>query len=208
VQEYDREGRRSALVLLDGGESLRVGTTLETGLDHGVEAALAACRLLLSRSVKVGAATYYARAGPPEPPESGKGQMPNLERALSAGEPDPQQSPVRILQQLQPHLTGSQPILIIVTRITPQNAEAIAQLSRHMRVMLRQRQRTLPIYVVDVRALALVPARGNAWESAAALVDRQDREASRRVAASGAQVVAWTPGVEDVHALLARKGIA
>ncbi len=207
VKEYDKEGRRSALVLLDGGDALRVGTTLETGLDHGVEAALAACRLLLSQGIRVGAATYGAKAGLPEPPEAGEGQMPQLERALSPGEPDAAATPVRALQQLQPHLVGSRPVLVVVTRVTPATAAQLAETAGHLRVMLREKGRRLPLVVIDVRALSLVPERGEAWRGATRLVEREDAAAARRVAAAGARLVPWRPG-DDLHALLAREGIA
>ncbi|MEA3202332.1 MAG: hypothetical protein QOE90_3760 [Thermoplasmata archaeon] len=207
VKEYDKEGRRAALVLLDGGESLRIGTSLESGLDHAVEAALAACRLLLAAGVRVGAATYHAKGATPEPPESGAGQMPQLERALSPGEPDPAAGPARALQQLTPHLRGMRPVVVVVTRVTPANAQGLAELAGQMRVLLRERAKRLPLVVLDVRALSLVPSRGEAWDAAAALVAREDGEAARRVEGLGARVLPWKPG-DDVHALLAREGIA
>lgn len=205
VKEFDKEGRHAALVLLDGGEALRVGTTLETGLDHGVEGALAACRMLLAQGVRVGAATYGAKTGPPEPPEAGEGQIPQLERALSPGDVDPESTPSRALTRLAAHLSGMRPVVVVVTRVTPANLDALVEMAGHLRVLLRERTRRLPLVVVHVRALELVPSRGEAWESAARLVGREDEAAARRLSAIGARVVPWRPG-EDLHVILTREG--
>lgn len=207
VNEYEREGRRTVLVLLDGGPALRVGTTMETGLDHGVEAALGLAALLLSRGARVGAATYNAKANPSAPPDAGEGQIPHLEKALSPGEPDREHAAQKVLQGLQRHLSGARPVLVVVTRITPATADELVALAERVRVLLGERRRGLPLHVLDVRALRLVPQGDPAWDAAAELVAREDEEAARRVREAGVRVIPWRPGLEDLRQVLARRGI-
>lgn len=208
VNEYEKEGRTTALVLLDGGEALRVGTNLETGLDHGAEAALAISAIFLSRGARVGAATYGASASPPAAPDAGPGQLPSIEKALSPAELDFTSTPVRAFQDLQAHLAGTRPVVVVVTRVTPANADALIEVAKRLRVLLRERRRALPLHVLDVRALGLVPPGGAGWDAAKRLVERADEMAARRLAEAGANVVSWRAGAEDLHSLLARKGFA
>lgn len=207
VNEFEKEGKQTVVVLLDGGAPLRVGTSVETGLDHGVEAAVGIARLFLGRGARVGAATFHARASPPAAPEAGASQGPTVERALSPGEPAKEPSASRVLQQLQPHLAGSRPSVVIVTRVTPENAPELVALAARMRVLLHARGRP-PLYVVDVKALAMTPAPSAAWEGARALVAREDADAALAVEEAGARVVAWRPEREELRAALARRGLA
>jgi len=132
--------------------------------------------------------------------------MPTLERALSPGEPDPARSPSRILHELSQHLTNGMPVIVVVTRVTPGNWRQIVEAGERLRVLLRERRRKLPLVVIDVKALQLVPARGDAWSAATLIVAKEDEAAARRVASSGIDVLPWKPD-EDLHALLARRGI-
>lgn len=207
VNEYEKEGRATVLILLDGSAELRVGTKLETGLDHAVEGALSAARLFLARGARVGAATFGAKAAPPAAPESGSGQMPSVDRALSPGEPDPDASPLAVLGSFERHLAGSRPILLVVTRITPRNADEIAELVRRVRALARGLRRRAPVFVVDVRALELAPVPAPGWAAARALVQAEDAAAARGIAAAGARVIPWNPTKEDLRAALLRRAI-
>lgn len=208
VNEYEKEGRTTVLVLLDGGAHMRVGTSLETGLDHAVEASLAAARLFLARGARVGAATFGARSAAHAPPDTGSGQIPRVERALSPGEPDDELTASRVLSSFERHLAGARPVLLIVTRVTPKRAPELAELVKRVRVLVRERRRGLPIYVVDVRALDLAPTPAPGWELARRIVALEDDAASRKLAAAGARIVPWSPGREDFRAALLRRSIA
>lgn len=208
VNEYEKEGKRTVFVLLDGGEALRVGTSLETGLDHGVEAAVAATRFFLARGTRVGAWTYGAASGPLAPPEAGSGQTTSLERALAPGEPDPTLTLPAALRTLHPHFVAARPTVVVITRVTPRNAPELADAARRLRASLGERRRSLPLTIVDVRALALAPAPDAAWRAARDLVAMEDADALRLVAATGARIVPWHPGVEDFRRALHRGGLA
>lgn len=208
VNEYEKEGRRTVLVLLDGGAHLRVGTSLETGLDHAVEAAVSTARLFLDRGARVGAATFHATSPGPCMPEAGPANKHGVERALAPGAPDPGETLQRALQAFERHLPGGRPVVLVVTRITPANAGHLADLARRMRVLLHERGRTVPVYVIDVRALGLAPTPSPAWEAARVLVEREDAQAAREVAAAGARVIPWRPERDDLRKALLRRGIA
>ena len=207
VNEYEKEGRRTTLVLLDGGADLRVGTSLETGLDHAVEAALSAVKLLLARGARVGGATFHARAPPATPPDAGAGQLRGLERSLSPGDPEPDVTPVHALQTLEPHVVGARPHLLVVTRVTPRTLAPLTELVRRVRLTQRERRDALPVTIVDVRALDLAPAPTPVWEAARALAELEDADAARQLAAAGARVVPWRPRSEDFRAALVRRGL-
>jgi len=196
-------------VLLDGGPALRVGTSLETGLDHGVEAALGAARYFLARGARVGAATYGASAPPPAPPEAGSGQEHGLVRALSPGEADAERTLARTLRALHPHLVGAKPLLVLVTRVTPRNVEDITDTARRVRALSKERHKRLRgILVVDVRALDLAPAPSAPWQAARDLVEREDAAAARALAQAGVRIAPWRPGTEDLRTALSRGGMA
>ena len=208
VKEYETEGRQTALVLLDGGEPLRIGTTVETGLDHAVEAALTIAARLLDRGARVGAATYHAKGNQIAPPEAGSSQVSDIERALSPGDEDAEFAPVRALQRLEPHFQGARPLLVVVTRVTPQNADELSELGKRFRAVLRERRTALPLVVLDVRALGIVPVDGPAWRAAVSITQAQDAAAARRLEREGMRVVRWRPGHEDLRLALAREGLA
>ena len=115
----------------------------------------------------------------------------------------------RILRALHPHLAGAKPLLVIVTRVTPRNAEDLAEAARRVRMLSQERTKRLRgLLVLDVRALDLAPAPSAPWQAARDLVETEDREAMRRVAQAGARVVAWRPGREDLRTALSRGGMA
>lgn len=208
VNEYEKEGRSTVLILLDGSAEMRVGTSLETGLDHAVEAALGAARLMLAHGARVGAATFGARSAAPAPPDAGSGQLPSLERALSPGEADPAITPSHAMRALERHLGGSRPVILVVTRLTTRNAGEVVDLVRRVRVVLRERRRALPVWVVDVHALELTPTPGAGWEAARHIVETEDAAAAREVARSGARIVPWRPAKEDFRTALFRRALA
>lgn len=209
VNEYEKEGKRTVFILLDGGERLRVGTTLETGLDHGVEGALAAAKFFLARGSRVGAWTFGCQGGPVAPPEAGSGQAPSLERALSPGERDDAATLSRALVLTSRYLTGTKPLVVIVTRVTPRNVAELIAAARRLRVALGERRReALPFLVIDVHALALAPTPSPPWHAARELVALQDARAATELRASGIRVVRWTPGEEDFRKALLRGGLA
>lgn len=204
VNEYERESRRTVLVLLDGGEALRVGTTLETGLDHGVEAALAAARFFLARGARVGAAVYNAR-GSIAAPESGSGQLPAIERGLSPGELAEDAPAARVLEGMQRHFAGGQPYVVLVTRLTPTSLLDVEGVAARLRGLVERRAGDLPLIVVDVDALGVVPRDDPAAAPALRALAREDAEQRRRAAAAGARVVPWRLGEKDFRlALLGR----
>ncbi|MFA5862287.1 MAG: DUF58 domain-containing protein, partial [Candidatus Thermoplasmatota archaeon] len=209
VNEYEKEGKRTVFVLLDGGESLRIGTTLETGLDHGVEGALAAGKFFLARGSRVGAWTFGCRAGPVAPPEAGSGQAPGLERALSPGEEDASATLSRTLRSTSRYFVGAKPLVVIVTRVTPRNVPELTEAARRLRALLDERRhRALPLIIVDVRALVLAPTPSAAWTTARDMVARQDERAAAALRAVGIRVLPWTPGEEDFRKALLRGGLA
>ncbi|HET6404845.1 MAG TPA: DUF58 domain-containing protein [Candidatus Thermoplasmatota archaeon] len=208
VNEYEKEGRATVLILLDGGADMRVGTKLETGLDHGVEGALSAARLFLARGARVGAATFGAKAAAPAAPDAGSGQMHSVERALAPGEPDADASPLAVLSGFERHLAGSRPILLVLTRLTPRNAEEIAELVRRVRALSRQRRRRPPVFVIDLRALELAPTPAPGWDAARRIVEAEDAAAAREVVQAGARVIPWHPTREDFRAALFRRALA
>ena len=197
VKEYEQEGRRSVLVLLDGGHALRIGTTLETGLDHGTEAATAAARFFLARGARVGAATYGARSTHLAVPEAGSGQAFAIDRALSAGELADEETPVRALERFHRHIAGTQPLVVVATRVTPDSKEQLIELAGRLRAMVGPRASRLPLVVLDVDALPLIPREQPAVETAAQLVAQEDAQARRELAASGARVVTWHLNEKD-----------
>lgn len=208
VNEFEHEDRRAVVVLLDGGEPLRVGTTLEMGLDHGIEAALAAARFFLGRGTRVGAATYGARSHDIAPPDAGTGQIFAVERSLAAGEPDRDETPLRALERFHRHLAGTQPLVIVVTRVTPASSDALVALARRLRVVVGSREKALPLLVLDIEALPLVPQDDAAIATAAALVARDDARARLAVQSAGARVVPWKLGERDFRLALMRGGRA
>lgn len=206
VNEYEREGRQAILMLLDGGPALRIGTTMETGLDHGVEAALGVAGLFLQQGARVGGAVFNAKANPPTPPQSGAGQAVHLEKALQPGDPDAEAKPQRVLQSLQRHLSGARPLLFVVTRLTPHNAPDLVELAERVRVLLGERGAGLPVHVLDVKALDLVPRDDPSWDAAALAVAQDDEAAARTLRDAGVRVTPWRPGAEDLRQILARRG--
>ncbi|MHB8606475.1 MAG: DUF58 domain-containing protein, partial [Thermoplasmatota archaeon] len=196
-----------ALLFVECGGALRVGTTSETALDHVVDASCGIAAHLLDRGFRLGAVCYDVPGVEPVYPDAGTAQLRKIAGVLaSVGEVEPRgedpEGLARAVERARGFVLQGAPFIVVVTRATASNAAELVSGVRVLRAMSGARTRGLPLLVVHVDALALVPEGDARLEEARSVLARDAAVALDEVARLGARVLRWNPRTQDFLALL------
>lgn len=188
VNEYEREGLRTVLFVLDSGRWMRYGTWEENPLEYGIQLILSLSRLLLKYGYNVGLWTGASRVYP----SSGMDHYYRIQRAVMTIE-------ARLIPQLStPELhavvSRLRPIVVVMSSITSDSVYWIGGLLR-----------TLPTYgvLVDIIPHSIVMRRvvpGQGCFKALAV----DRFRYRRLIPGRFRVVSWDPACEPMGNVVVR----
>lgn len=191
VNEYEREGLRTAIILLDIGWWMRYGTAEDNPLEYGISLILSLGRVLLRYGYNVG--LWTIPMGPRIIPSSGMAQYHRLLRELMVVKALPikgyamDPALYRLIQE-------TDPALIIVTNV---NRESIGRINGVIRQLPT---RALVIDVVPDTILMRSLVKGlpcNQWviRGRARLYGALPRNA---------KVITWDPACEGIGSLIAK----
>ncbi|WP_424357299.1 DUF58 domain-containing protein [Methanocella sp. MCL-LM] len=203
VNDFEKEGRKTAWIFLDAREWMKAGSTVENAFEYAVQAALGISRFYLSRECRVGISFYNCNE--PVLPDTGRRQSYLIARRLVEVEvlavsPDTGTPPTLTgaVESVRGHLAGASPLFIVITMIEPRNASDLAGGIRSMRKFAPGRDASPSVMVLDIQGHSL-SVRGEVEQVSAALVDLRNASPVRAIRKTGALVVPWNP---QSHSLL------
>lgn len=193
VNEKEREGRTAVWLFVDASTAMEVGTSVDNGLEHALEAATSVAGWYLERGHRVGAYVYNARGGEPLFAETGRRQLRRLTEAFLGVHPAPPDEGLeRAVQRCRPHLLRDAPRFVVVTRVAEPSSALLAGL-RSMRRMGSTRRAEADILLVDVRPHRLQPLASELDREVAEISEGLDAPAQAAVRRLGVQHVRWDP---------------
>ncbi|MHB8605800.1 MAG: DUF58 domain-containing protein [Thermoplasmatota archaeon] len=206
VNEYEREGRKTAWLLIDAGVGLQIGDTLVDAREDTADAALGLAEAFLRRGYPVGVALFRGSPGTLVLPETGGAQRARLAALLSRATPAEGDDLVHTLDRASRVTRGRSPLYVIMTRLDADDTDVDRGL-RRARALHGRRAPAPASLVVDVAPWSRYPVDG---PSRVALADRRiaSEHARRRAREAGALVVPWDAGAERFEVALARAGVA
>jgi uncharacterized protein (DUF58 family) len=211
VNDYEREGLRTFIFVLDRGELMTHGTPEENPLEYGISFVLSYAKLLLDYNVNVGlwvlpshdlsSARHYIL------PSSGTEHYQRIKELLTAAEPsvsnelgdtyrlvpEYQQDPVLI--KLTKEVS---PAVIIVSNVAAQN---VAQLGRLASKFLRL---GASVSLLDVMPYSIIAKYGSLTQTVSSSVSLKSlllpikRKQQYGILPSGINIISWDPASESI----------
>ena len=196
VNDYEREGLRTFIFILDRGRLMTQGTGEENPLEFGIAYILSYSKLLLDEGINVGLWTIPGDQSGRHHimPSSGAEHYHRLRELLIAAEPDtesiqsnvPDHSLVRIVRE-------TKPVLIFVTNISRENIVRISQFANDL---LRLRS---SMTLVDIMPYTIIAKYGRGGESSLKnlyLATKMKKQYT--MLPRGVRVIPWDPAEEKV----------
>ncbi len=133
VNEYEPEGRTTAMLFIDATSTMSAGGKGSTAIENAVGLAISLVRALLRINLRVG--LYVVGPGKFETPRSGAAAMENFSRLLaSVGVSGREESLNGAVEKVKKALMGKEPVTILITNLTPSNLyeakEAVKMMKR------------------------------------------------------------------------------
>lgn len=206
VNEYEREGKLSILIFLDANPELRIGTSFENALEHGIQAAYTISYHLLSKGYNVGMYIYNHR-GKPVYFDTGRKQFIRISETLL------RLTPRRVglqvswdeglsaaVQRSRKYLLTQASGIIIITHANKRNQGDLLDGLRRMLLYKRRRQHN--ILLLNVLPYDLIPKHNN-WEKfAGEMLEVTSRSLSDHLRDLGLTVLDWNPEEGSMEAIL------
>ncbi|CCC80958.1 DUF58 domain-containing protein [Thermoproteus tenax] len=192
VNEYEREGLRTALILLDAGSAMMYGTLEENPLEYGISLALSLARALLRYGYNVG--LWVMPKGPRLMPSSGSTQYFRILRALllvRAGA----EGAYRVDGALKRILNETKPAVIFITNLTKESAGKAVQLAEQIKARM---------LLVDVTPESILAGRLMQQYGGTRACGRSAKRRLHALLPRNVKVVAWDPACEGVGMAIAR----
>ncbi len=182
VNEYEREGLRTVLFILDTGRWMRYGTWEENPLEYGILIVLSLSRLLLRYNYNVGLWTAVGKVYP----SSGMGHYYKIQRALIGVEARP--SAYLNDPSLMVMVNETRPIVVMVTSITSDNINWLVGFLK-----------SIPTYglLLDIIPHSMIMRR-SLPEIGCAKVLALDRARLHRLIPSRFRVLPWDPVCDGI----------
>lgn len=187
VNDYETEGRRTVLILLDSGPGMSAGTATGTVFEHAVQAALGFSQFYLSHSCEVGLRAYGGEGTVlPRAGRRQEGMISELLLELEIGEKG--EHPLEAVKVFHPYLRRD-PMVLIITSIRQENFRPLEESVRRLLALLSRKGRVVVINVSGDDPLATT----DVHRAAAQLLEIGAAPLIRRLNEVGAAVFTWNP---------------
>lgn len=211
VNEYEREGLRTFIFILDRGELMTHGTGEENPLEYGIAFLLSYAKLLLGHSINVGV-WIVPQAGEKRSrnfvlPSSGTEHYQRIKEMLMIAEPVTAESPLRlasqsyaVLPEYEQHevlikiIKESRPTIVIISNVTSSN---LNQLKRFANMLLRLRAR---VSLVDVMPYSIIAKHGsmNTGLPLKSILLPMKKKEQYGLLPQAVSIVSWDPAFESI----------
>lgn len=231
VNEYEREGKKTVWLFVDGARYMEVGTAIENALEASLEAAATMAHYFLTRGTTLGLTTYNAENPTVVAPDSGAHQLLKVTSTLQELRPGTPPDPGDVehaglreaVERTRAHLARSRPLVLVTTRLSESGPDTVAGVKRIRRLAGRRRTR-LPVLVTTPRVGGLLEEHDTpqvdadldaeevrvvgdaARATAQRVVKRAEDRGIQAVRATGASVLDWDPRRHAFHVRFAQGG--
>ncbi|NJD98442.1 DUF58 domain-containing protein [Thermococcus sp. LS1] len=195
VNEFEREGKKTVLFIVDASDSMKVGTESESPYEHAMNLVASMAYRFLRKDYHVG--LYLTGARKFLPPATGPKQLHKIVKTMmdfervhveEEGFGDAVERLKRILLQYTP-------LVIYVSNLLEGNKKEAKRGA--LTIMNIHRGKTKPV-IVDISVYpALDPETGT-------LIEMEKRAVVRELEGAGAYIVRWLPGEEDIGEILSK----
>lgn len=205
VNEHEHEGRTAVWIFVDASTSMEIGTSVDNGLEHALEAATGVAAWYLGRGHRVGAYVYNARDSEPVFSDTGRRQLKRFSETLLSMVPAPPDEGLdKAVARCRPHLVRDAPHVVVVTRVGEPSRALLAGIKGLRRLASTPRKRA-EILVVDVRPHRLQPLATGLDRDAAEISEGLDAPVQASVRRLGAGIVRWDPTVGPFAGVFLRR---
>ncbi len=217
VNEYEREGRRVVFIFLDTSEALSLGTSLKNSFEYAVQATLGLSEFYLSRQCMVGLCLFNSEEKESKEdiyenlnnvylfPETGKIQQYRIHRLLLDTEVDVTENSIfEAADMMKGHIRGTNPLFIIVTRLTDENKGNIVKGMNELRKYSRKSQNMKNIMIINVSGYNLsIKKRGD--KTAAQLLQYYEKAQLNTLRRLGVTAINWDPSEHGITEVLLKQ---
>lgn len=197
MNEYEREGRKTVWIFLDGGKGMSIGSEIENAFEYAVQAAFGLARFYMSRNCNVGLCAYPN--GAEVLPDLGRRQAAVLSRAFVGMQLSSEEGHLRrSVRGLRRHFEGTSPLFIIITMVRKDNTEETLEGIKELR---RSSGREAEVLLLHVNGYELA-VNDESGRAAAVALNIQQLPLLRSIRKSGVQVVPWNPRVQSMQRLM------
>ncbi|NJE85252.1 DUF58 domain-containing protein [Thermococcus sp. CX2] len=195
VNEFEREGKKAILFIVDASDLMKVGTESESPYEHAMSLVASMAYRFLKKDYHVG--LYLLGARKFLPPATGPKQLHKIVKTMMDFERvhTGEENFCDAVERLKRILLQYTPLVIHVSNILENNKAGVKKGA----VMLRNlhKGRIRPV-IIDVSVYPILdPQTG-------VLLEMEKRAIVRELEGIGAYVVRWLPGEEDVSVILSK----
>ena len=204
VNEYEKEGKKAAILFMEAGATVQVGNSVESLLEYAVEATSNLILYFSDRKYRVGLAV---NSTPPLffYPDSGRRQTVLILPKLNQLKPDSHTAPlIEMIEAFRNHILNFDPLSIIITSLDGDTRNALpASLLRLKKYYSRRRR--FPILMVNITGRDMIPQPSGYKSNISSLMSLRERYLIRSISASGITVANWNPKQEAFRAVISRQ---
>jgi uncharacterized protein (DUF58 family) len=203
VNEYEKEGKRTVFIFIDGGAWMSLGSTIDNVFEYAVQAASGIASFYLERDVRVG--VYVYNHGELVLPDTGRKQASRIMHCLTAIQANDsvaagENGLKRAMKLCRGHLTGVSPLFIVITMVGKDNTRDLIEGVRSMR-WYSGKAKASRVIVLHIAGYEL-EASDDYKRAGAALLDMDILPCLRAVKKTGAFVVPWNPRTKSLSQLM------
>jgi len=214
VNEYEREGRQVVFIFLDTNKALGLGTSLKNSFEYAVQATLGLSEFYLTRQCTVGLSLFNSNNLEKTTelskkdqtrylfPETCKVQQYKIHRLLLDIEVGASDNSIHQAANLMKgYIRGTNPLFIIVTRLTDENHPNIIRGMTELRKYSRKSQNMKNIMLINVSGYSLsIKKRGD--KTAAELLQHYENAQLNNIRRLGVTSVNWDPAQNTITEVL------
>lgn len=208
VNEYDVEGKKSVWFLIDAGQHMEVGNTLENTFDATIEAALELLEHFVDNGYRIGGSIYNTVGDSHDAPlfhtDHGHAHFLKIARALSGLSTAPaHESLGAVVERSRGFLTREKPLIVLVTRPEADYERTVRGVKRLLATISTGR-RPPPILLIAPRVQSIAKDSQRVSDLALQLVDREVRLKHQSLRRMGVILLDWDPKQGPIGALMMR----
>jgi uncharacterized protein (DUF58 family) len=201
VNEYEKEGKKTVYIFVDSGAWMGLGSNVDNVFEYALQAASGISSFYLERDMKVGIYVYHS--GENILPDTGRKQEFVIKQGLLGVDISVADEPnglKKAVYECQGHLLGTNPLFIIITMATQENAKDLIEGVKSMR-WFSMNAKTPQVVVVHITGYEMA-ATGEYEKAAAGILDMGALPHMKAIRRAGAFVVPWNPKRQSLNQLM------